>query len=121
MGAGCSNTPRVLVVAACEGMVSLFEKSDSGSLKVLPVGDAAVAASPDGFQRLWQQIEEGGKSDQLVIVGSSNDIAWIHASLPVSVAGHISAEIKYPLVSGWFRQLPDMQGLTNALEHLLRH
>lgn len=56
----------------------------------------------------------------LVVVGSACDIAWMHSCLPEVVARHISAEIEYPLVHGWFQEVPAMGALTRALEQLLR-
>ena len=112
----CGNTPRVWVVAACEGMISLFEKDMRGTFLPIPQSDQAVFASLDQFQKSINQAEQAHAFDQLVIVGGGNDIAWIHASLPESAMRHIVAEIEYPLLSAWFKQPLPLQNLTHALE-----
>jgi hypothetical protein len=59
--------------------------------------------------------DENHTLDQLIIVGAKSDIAWMHTALPAPIAQHITAEIEYPLMSGWFKQPPQ---LANALEHV---
>lgn len=114
----CGSVPRIWLVAACEGMVSLFEKDMRG--KILPVHmvNQPVFASLDQFQKYIDKADHDHTFDQLVIIGSNNDIAWIHASLPISATRHIAAEIEYPLLAAWFKQPLPLQHLTQALERV---
>lgn len=77
--------------------------------------EQGVFASLDQFQKSIDEADHAHKFDQLVIVGGSNDIAWIHASLPQSAMRHIVAEIEYPLLAAWFKQPLPLPNLTNAL------
>lgn len=112
----CGTVPRVWVVAACEGMISLFTKDARGALSLVSQNDHAVFASLEQFQRSINEADNTHAFDQLVIVGGSNDIAWIHASLPQSATRHIAAEIEYPLLAAWFKQPLPLPNLTHALE-----
>jgi hypothetical protein len=115
-GAACRGAPRVWVVAACEGMISLFERDMQGALVLQ--GDQAIFSSLDAFQKSIENADRNHAFDQLVIVGSSNDIAWIHASLPALAMHHIAAEIEYPLLPAWFKQSLPLPGLKHALESI---
>jgi len=97
-------------------MVSLFKKDMQGALAPLTLGDYVVFSSLDEFQKSIDKAEHAHQFEQLVIVGSSNDIAWIHASLPLSATHHIVAEIEYPLLPAWFKQPLPLLNLTHALE-----
>lgn len=112
----CGDTPRVWVVAACEGMISLFEKDTRGVIAPMPQGDQAVFSSLDAFQKSMDNAEHAHAFDQLVIIGSNNDIAWIHASLSAPATRYIVAEIEYPLLPAWFKQPLPLPNLTHALE-----
>lgn len=112
---------RVWVLAACEGMTALFEKGHDGHLRPLPlVGDAASAALDVLRQRL-QEASQNGEFNQLVVVGGAGDIAWTQAALPETVSKKVVAEIRYPLIAGWFRSQPDSPVLTQAVEQVLQH
>jgi hypothetical protein len=106
----------VWVVAACEGMVSLFTKADSGVISPLPLGNQTVFASLDAFQKSISSAEKQHAFDQLIIVGSNNDIAWVHASMPSQATQHVVAEIEYPLLPAWFKQSLPLPILSHALE-----
>ena len=112
----CGTTPKIWVVAACEGMISLFERNALGTLSPPLQSDQPIFSSLDAFQQSMDKAENAHAFDQLVIIGSSNDIAWIHASLPVSATRHIVAEIEYPLLPAWFKQSSPLSHLTHALE-----
>lgn len=113
---GCGGAPRVWVVAACEGMISLFAKDTQGALAPMPQHNQAVFSSLEQFQKSIDEADHTHAFDQLVIVGGSNDIAWIHASLPQAATRHIVAEIEYPLLSAWFKQPLPLPSLARALE-----
>lgn len=104
------------VVAACEGMISLFEKTPAGALALRAEGGGPVFSSLEEFQRSMDRAEQVHAFDRLIIVGSGSDIAWVHSTLPEAMARHIAAEIKYPLLPAWFRQAAPLSGLTHALE-----
>lgn len=116
MGARCQRASRVWVVAACEGMVSLFTKTDAGTINPLPLGDQTVFASLDVFHHSIMRAEQQHAFDQLIIVGSNNDIAWVHASMPPEATQHVVAEIEYPLLPAWFKQSLPLSTLSHALE-----
>lgn len=112
----CSPSTRVWVVAACEGMISLFEKTRQGDLVPLAQRDQAVFASLQEFQNAMEAAERTHAFDQLIIIGGSADIGWVHASLPQSATRAIVAEINYPLLAAWFKQSLPMPTLTHMLE-----
>lgn len=116
-GGACFNVPQVWVLAACEGMISLFEKDAKGALLQVSAHEKAVFASLDEFQKFIDKAEMAQAFDQIVIVGGGNDIAWIHASLPQSAMRHILAEIEYPLMPGWFKEA-GLSQLANALKNV---
>jgi hypothetical protein len=99
-------------------MVSLFEKRIDGHMSPLPQTGSGIFSSIEAFQHVLQTADEKQMLDQLIIVGGRSDIAWMHASLPAPIAKHIAAEIEYPLMSGWFKQPPN---LAHALEHVFGH
>ncbi|NBX03001.1 MAG: hypothetical protein EBR02_02830 [Alphaproteobacteria bacterium] len=114
----CAKASRVWVVAACEGMLSLFEKKKDGHLRLMPQSDHSLFPSLEVFRDMLLSAEERNLFDQLIIVGSGNDIAWVQMSLPSIVSKRIVAEIQYPLVVGWFRQGEALPQLTQALENV---
>lgn len=120
MGGGCSSAPRLWVVAACDGMISLFDKCADGHLRLIPQGESAVASSVDDFRHYLQESSRKGLFSQLVVVGDAGDISWTRATLPEDTARHIVAEIEYPLMPRWFRQDSDMKPLSQALEQIFQ-
>jgi hypothetical protein len=105
----------VWVVTACEGMIALFEKKKDGSFAPRISEGSAVFPTVEQFQ---QAIRDADGFDQLVIIGSSNDMAWIHTSLPPAATGRIAAEIEYPLLAAWFKQPPPLAQLAQVLSTL---
>lgn len=118
---GCAGVPRIWIVAACEGMVSLFSKEKDGLVTPRPWSACNVFPSMDRFQQSIEEAAHDHAFDQLIIVGSSSDIAWVHSSLPENAARYIAAEIKYPLLSSWFKEPTPLPHLTQALQTVLRH
>ena len=116
-GGACSKTPRMWVVAASGGLISLFEKNAQGT--VLPVAEAPAYtfASLEDFQKFMSLSEQRHAFDQLLVVGSSTDIAWVHTALPESSTHHVMAEINYPLLPAWFKSCG--ADLAKALEQVL--
>ncbi len=97
-------------------MISLFEQNTQGALSPKAQRDQPIFSSLDAFQQSISNAENAHAFDQLVIIGSSNDIAWIHAALPAPATRHIVAEIEYPLLPAWFKQPLPLSNLTHALE-----
>ena len=98
-------------------MISIFEQGREGALSVLLQDSGSVFSSLEKFQSALMAAEEDHAFDQLIIVGGSNDIAWLHASIPPAVSIHIAAEIEYPLMTGWFHEA-GLPHLTNALKNV---
>ena len=120
MNAACATAPSVWVLAVCSAMLVLFEKQTDGRLALLRMGEIGVASS---FEQCGTYLNDAAKNlrfNQLLLVGSASDIAWVHALLPKAAAKCIVAEIHYPLMPGWFRPSPSMEPLQHALEPVLR-
>lgn len=115
-GGGCGSAPKVWVLAACEGVIALFQKQADGHLSPLSDGHGWLGA--EGVRDRLVEASQSSAFSQLVLVGSASDIAWTQASLPASVSQHIVAEIEYPLLSGWFKAPSHISRLTQALEHV---
>ena len=118
-GTGCGVAPRTWIIAACEGMVSLFTKEASGSVVALKYAPHGVFATLEQFQQSLDDAAHEKKFDQLVIVGSKSDIAWVYSALPGCAFGHIAAEINYPLLASWFKEQTPMPHLSQALQGVL--
>lgn len=114
----CAGLPRVWVVAACEGMVVVFDKTDAQQLRLLPGEGATPVFSLERFVFMITQAEQLRQFEQLVIVGTGSDISWVHSSLPEDVARHIAAEIEYPLLPGWLKHR-EIDALTKALHSVI--
>jgi hypothetical protein len=110
----CRSAPQLWVIAAYQGMIALFRK-DTDSLTLLPYHGQAVFSSLDTFQKTMLTGENSHIFDQLVIVGSSGDIAWVHACLQRNDMHHIVAEIHCSLLPEWFKHTPALPELTDAL------
>lgn len=117
MGGSCGDALRVWVVAVCDRMVSLFVMDLQGELSLLP-DQRSLFSSPEQCQRFLVEAEYNHLFNQLVIVGSRDDLAWIHAAFPDAVTHHIVAEIEYPLSSSWFRQPLPMHDLSLTLKEV---
>lgn len=114
-GTCASGAPKLWVIAACNGMVSLFEKSGTELHPVTCDGET-IFSSMERFHQLIKDSAEQDKFNQLVVVGASNDVAWIHTSLPQTASRRIVAEMQYPLLPGWF---PDTSQLSHVLQTVL--
>jgi len=114
----CTKPHHTWVVAACGGVVSLFEKHSDGHLDLLQQEEVAVSPSIEHFRNYMVDAAKGGRFNQLILVGAANDIAWVHVALPDNIVSHIVAEIQYPLMLGWFRGEQGLPQLTRALEQV---
>ena len=114
MGGSCKSAAlKVWVIAACNGMVSLFEKSGE---HLTPIGSDTAFASLESFSHFLRGAVEREEFSQLMIVGSEQDVAWAERALPEEAARKLVAEMKYPLLPGWFGKTSQ---LTAALERVL--
>ncbi len=116
----CAKAPATWVIAACGGMISLFEKKADGHLALLPQQNSSVASSVDEFLRTMEKASSLKKFNRLLVVGSANDMAWLHHALPNEIAKSIAAEIEYPLMPSWFGNSVDAVKLQGALEQVLQ-
>ena len=109
-GGGCSAKPNLWVIAACGGIVAIFQKQNDGNL--IPIADGGIGFA-EGLSGRLSTALEGGELSQIVLVGSANDIAWTQALLPSTVSKRVVAEIKYPLMSDWFSTTRLVKALEN--------
>ncbi len=100
--------------------MTVFKKNTDGQLTLIPLGDGGVAPSMEECRTYLGDASKKRIFNQLVLIGSANDIAWAQALLCDEVAKLIVAEINYPLMPGWFRGSPSMENLQHALEHVFR-
>jgi hypothetical protein len=110
-----SGAPKVWVVAACNGMLTLFKKTDH-HLEMLAQTEGSVFPTLEVFSHFIRGAVARDEFEQLMIVGSAQDVAWVEMALPEEAARRIVAEMKYPLLPGWFNQAGE---LTSALERIL--
>jgi hypothetical protein len=109
----------VLVLAACEGMVMPYRRNTTGMLTLLGSAEQGVLSSLDALRDLLVGMEKS--IEQILIIGSANDMAWLRAALPEALSNRITAEIEYPLVPSWFRGNPRETGLDQTIVNLLAH
>ena len=110
------------VIAACNGMVSLFERGNNGKLYALTGMDYTQPGSLPECLRLLTQAESLGELTQCILVGSASDIAWMQVLLPPSIQKKIRADIEYPIIASLFKQAQrdnGMHELLSILERLL--
>lgn len=115
----CKNETRVWVLAACEGMISLFRRGREGQLTLIAQEGKTVAPSLRNFAAWLEDAAQEKQFDQLVLVGAMNDVAWLQHSLPESAAKRVVAEIPQPLEAAWFREAMPMPSLAGQIAELL--
>lgn len=115
----CAQTARVWVIAACEGMVLLMERSANAELSLLPAEGEQVFTSLGAFQNYLEQATQERAYERLIVVGSTSDIAWVHSAMPSQAFSRVAAEVAYPLLPSWFKQPHLMPQLTRALQGAL--
>lgn len=79
----------------------MFEKRGA-QLTPCITGRGTLLHTPDDCTRRIRSECATQSSDQFIIIGSSNDLHWLHASLPVEAENRIVAEIPAPLDASWF-------------------
>jgi len=99
----CRKRARLWVVAASEGIITILEKKDHGLAVPCGLDSDALFYSPDAFYRAIQDAAEAQQFDQLIVVGSQNDISWLRAALS-NFTTRIIAEIDYALLPGDFQK-----------------
>ncbi len=113
-----SHGGRRWIVAACDGIIVVLE-DNGGRLSPVKQGESMVSVSANGFWHMIDTALKQDRLDQLVIVGSPNDISWVHLALPHDAARKIVAEIRYPLMPAWMKQVPGMESLASAIEQVM--
>ncbi len=117
----CHAAGRMWVIAACGGHMALYEKWPKVSgTELIPLGQEIVPASLEALVSLLKRSHASKQFEQLLIVGSPNDLSWIQSLLPEEVANCVVAEIRYPLLESWFQEAPHMKSLGGALSTLLQ-
>ena len=118
MGDCAAKATSTWVVAACDGLLTIFEKRQGGGLKLVAQQDSPAAPSLDAFRQTLEDAVRRNRFGQIILVGAGGDIGWVQLSLPPELAKHIVAEIQYPLMASWFRQSPPTS-LMMALDNVL--
>lgn len=108
--------PRFHVAAACNGLVCLFELRGKELQLYTDPESGHNSFTPAAFAQHLRVHQLG--QQQLVLVGSPTDIAWLHASIPTDTSWGIAAEIPYPLLPDWLSET-GMGKLTQTLQQLL--
>ncbi len=107
------------VVAAAEGRIALYEKLAHGGADLIPIGQSITPQSLEALAQFLRQAYAQKQYEQLLIIGSPNDVCWVQSLLPEEVAGCVVAEIRYTLLPSWFQHTPHMPELTHALNNVL--
>ena len=116
----CHGSGRMWVVAACDGHMALYEKWRYANAELIPLGQDIVPRSLEALVALLRESHAQKQFEQLLIVGSQNDLCWVQSLLPEQVANCVVAEIRYPLLASWFIETPNMKSLNGALHTLLQ-
>lgn len=107
------------MVAACSGLIALLSKQADGTLH--PLENAPASATPSSaFAQQIKAAHDLQQFDQLVLVGSPSDLAWVQSLLPPEAQSRVMAEIQYPLLPDWLRQSSAQPALINALSQVFR-
>lgn len=112
----CAKIPVMWVIAACEGRIALFEKNN-GTMNLICQDKAAVAPSVIEFCHWLKVAYSTERFTQLLLVGSAQDISWLHHCLSKEMAYLICAEIRFPLFASLFDK-PAIE-LKSVLERVL--
>ncbi len=121
IGGNCSTgvqSSKVWVIAACNGMISLYEKGKDAHLEAIKFRDDYIISNLKGFSDALEEITSHKNNNQIIVVGSKNDISWIHTAIPKELERNIVAEIEYPLLPAWFKVV-NLDELTKTLRSLV--
>ncbi|MBL0317989.1 MAG: hypothetical protein IPP74_01595 [Alphaproteobacteria bacterium] len=114
----CKPLNKIWIIAVCEGMISIFEKSGTDIFCLIQQGDNTVMPFIDGFSQIIEHACDEGKFGKLLLVGSEKDLSWLRYLLSAKVSRYIMAEVKYPLLIDWFKQTSATDKLSDILENL---
>lgn len=106
--------PRFHVAAASHGLVCLFELCGKELIQH-PSPSNGKAFIPEDIAQYLRTQKDG---QQLILIGSPTDLAWLHASIPQDTNWNIAAEIPYPLLPAWLAE-PEYPQLIQTLRQLL--
>ena len=111
---------RCLVLAACSGVIGVLQKDDAVLSPWPPMEkDDYVYGSLQAFSDAMREATARQAFQQLIIVGSKSDMAWLRASLPEEAQSRLVAEIQYPLLPEWLKE-PRLQPLITAITPLIQ-
>ena len=101
--------------------MALYEKRQQGcGAELIPLGQEIVPLSLESLVALLKTKYAQKQFEQLLIIGSANDLSWVQSLLPEEIANCVVAEIRYPLIANWFNETPHMKTLGKALHNLLQ-
>jgi hypothetical protein len=106
------------VIAVCGHSVVLLAKQPDEGFECYYQGEGASAPSLVAFSDVLLHACDARRFNQLLLVGSASDIAWIRSVIPEAVCYHISAESHVPLQAEWFTT-PPAKDLYEAVRHCL--
>lgn len=111
----CSRVlPRVWVIAASNGLVSVLLRVRSG---LVPYEDTTYY-SPDSFCQMVRALEEEAAPAQIIVVGNESDRAWVQAALPFEIGRRVVAEIPETVEPSWLTEA-GLPTLRHALAPLM--
>lgn len=105
-----------LIIAACGGSIRLLEKR--GAELVPHEYNQAALSSPQAFNDFMSN-EKCRRFNQVVLVGSGNDLAWVSALLSPELSKCVVAEMTYPLCNDWLHE-PSLAQLKATLNPLVQ-
>lgn len=112
----------IWVIAACNGMASIFERNPLGRLQPLTGMEYLEPSLLSDCLCFLSQAESLGELKQCILIGTATDIAWMRALLSSTIRTKIMTEIEYPLIAGLFQQAQrnkESTGIIPVLERLL--
>lgn len=112
-GESCGSSA-LWVLATCKGEIALFQKQGD---RLTPCVFPQRETTADTIRDHLLSASDSGMFQQLVIIGSNEDISLLRHHLPGDAARRIIAEIEYPLTSSWFEA--GGQKLSEAIIHLM--
>ncbi|HEU5048071.1 MAG TPA: hypothetical protein VFT64_09555 [Rickettsiales bacterium] len=116
---GCSKGGnRRWIIAACDGHIALLQQKDGGLVQIAPE-QITVFTSVQAFWQVMDKAVRSNEVDQIIIVGSEGNIAWVQLLLPPDALKRVVAEIRYPLMTRWLEPSSDPEMLVKVLELVL--
>lgn len=116
-GGGCkTRQAERVVIVACGGSICLLNATTSPLMEMREGG--SLFASPASFNA-YITVPANLQFEQVVLIGSANDLAWMNAMLPSEISSRVVAEMHYPLRGEWLHE-PGLGQLKAALTPLMQ-